>query len=328
MFMIVLGASAGGLRAMAPILAALPTEIPAAVMVILHTSRSDDSNILLARLQRNSSLPCHLAGDEMPLRAGHLYVAPADYHTVVKDDRFLLGKGPPEGRWRPSIDTTMRSAAVAFDSRCIGIILTGMLDDGTVGMEAVKRCGGYTIIQDPNEADYPAMPLSVLQRVQPDATLPVAAIPQAILDYISTNPKQTPVPDDLRFETGLNERVATRIENLAVIGNRSLFSCPDCGGGLWEMKAGDLQRYRCHIGHTYTDRELLEEQKQHTESVLWVALRTMEEKHALLNTIATKENDQGLTVLAKEHRLRADELSAYIVRLKEMIFGLQENGND
>jgi two-component system chemotaxis response regulator CheB len=321
-FIVVIGASAGGMRAVARLLPHLPADLPAAIVVVMHLPRSADNQVFLARLERTTQLPCHLAGDEMPLRPGHVYFAPANYHTLFDGKNIILGKGPAEGRWRPSIDVTLRSAAVANDSHCIGIVLTGMLDDGTAGMEAVKRCGGYTVIQDPNEADYPDMPLSVQRHLAVDACLSLAAIPAAIMAYIETGPDPAKVPDDLRFEAKLARQAATDPTNLPALGTHSYYSCPDCGGNLWELKNGQLTRYRCHIGHSYTQEELLDEQKRSADQTLWVALRTMEEKHLLLKNIAAREEATGQQVLARDHYARAGELANYIGRLKEFIFSL------
>jgi two-component system chemotaxis response regulator CheB len=198
-----------------------------------------------------------------------------------------------------------------------------MLDDGTAGMEAVKRCGGYTVIQDPNEADYPDMPLSVQRSLAVDACLSLAAIPAAVMGYIQTRRGPADVPDDLRFEVKLERQAATDPSNLPVLGTHSYYSCPDCGGNLWEMKNGQLTRYRCHIGHSYTQEELLEEQKRAADQTLWVALRTMEEKHQLLKNIAAREDATGQAALSRDHYARAGELANYIGRLKEFIFSLQ-----
>jgi two-component system chemotaxis response regulator CheB len=280
--------------------------------------------MFLSRLQRSTTMPCHVADDHMPLREGHVYLAAAGHHMLIKADEIVLGNGPAEGRWRPSIDVSLRSAAVSWDSHCVGVILTGMLDDGTAGMEAVQRCGGYTIVQDPNEADYPDMPLSVMKQIEVDKMVRLAAMPEAILSYIDRDVDRMSVPEDLQLEGKLAEQVATSMDNLPQLGKQSLFSCPECGGNLWEMKNGQLHRYRCHIGHSFTEEELLEEQKRATESTLWVALRSMEEKRKLLETIARREKNQGLNVLAQDHLDRARELEDHIERLKQILFRQQK----
>jgi two-component system chemotaxis response regulator CheB len=323
-YVIVIGASAGGMPAIANLLAALPADLPAAIGVVTHLPQYDDNSKFLVRLQRNTPLPCHIAVDHMPLRMGHVYFAPAGHHLLIKGQELLVGDGPPEGRWRPSIDVALRSAAVAWNSHCIGVILTGMLDDGTTGMEAVQRCGGYTLVQDPNEADYSEMPRSVIEQIRVDGCLPLASIPQALMSYLQRDPARVNPPEDLVLESGLAERAATSIDNLPALGEHSLFSCPDCGGGLWEIRHGELHRYRCHIGHSYTEKELLEEQQRTQDKTLWIALRTMEEKRKLLQKIADREEEQGLSSLSQDHYNRAGEMARHIDRLKDIIFRQQD----
>jgi two-component system chemotaxis response regulator CheB len=319
-FVIVIGASAGGMRAVATLLSGLPPELRAAVAVITHLSPSEDNTKYLRRLQQVTALPCHLADDHMPLRMGHVYFAPTGHHLLIKEKELVLGDGPPEGRWRPSIDVALRAAAVSWNSHCIGIILTGMLDDGTAGMEAVQRCGGHTLVQDPKEADYPEMPQSVMDHIRVDGCLPLASIPDAVRHYLQGDVPRVTAPQDLILESSLAERVATTIDNLPILGERSFFSCPDCGGGLWEVREGQVHRFRCHIGHSYTEKELLVQQHRTEEKTLWVALRAMEEKRKLLTKIAGREEEQGLSTLSKDHNDRAGEMAVYIDRLKEIIF--------
>ncbi|MBS1606701.1 MAG: chemotaxis protein CheB [Bacteroidetes bacterium] len=167
-FLIVIGASAGGMPAIGKLLSNLGQDIPAAIAIVIHLPSQENTDMFVARLQKKTALPCQTATNDMPLNKGEVYFAPAGKHLLIKKDRIILGNGPIVGRWRPSIDSTMRSAAASWDSHAVGIILTGMLDDGTTGMEAIQRCGGYTIIQDPNEAEYPDMPLSVSRNIDVD----------------------------------------------------------------------------------------------------------------------------------------------------------------
>jgi two-component system chemotaxis response regulator CheB len=203
-----------------------------------------------------------------------------------------------------------------------------MLDDGAVGMDAIRRSGGYTIVQDPEEADYPNMPRAVLNKMKVDRCLPLAGIPSAIMELITSDPASKPVPEDLRIENELLEQVATEADRLRPLGEPSLFSCPECGGGLWEIKSGAVTRYRCHIGHGYTDHELLQGQQNNVESTLWVALRVMEEKRNLLQKIAGTEREQGLNSLSQDHYRRAGEMHGHIDRLKELIFAEKRSDLD
>src|SRR5260221_1620417 len=199
-FIIIIGASAGGLSATARLLSLLDPDIPAAICVVLHLPENSEGAIFLARLQRDSALPCKMASDQLPLENGQVYLAPAGYHMLIKDGEIALGNGPAEGRWRPSINASLRSAAVAWNSHSIGIVLTGMLDDGAVGMDAIRRCGGFTIVQDPKEADYPNMPLAVLHKMEVNRCIPLSSIPAAIEEHLLSNPRPSPVPEDIRLE--------------------------------------------------------------------------------------------------------------------------------
>src|SRR5215218_10032043 len=156
---IVIGTSAGGINALPELFPRLPKDINAAFFIVIHVSKTGLGEFLLHRLQGYTDLTVKLARDNEEIDVGCIYVAPADYHLIVKQDVIVLGQGPAENRWRPSIDVLFRSAAAAYGARTIGVILTGLLNDGTSGMIAVKKCGGICMVQDPNEADFPDMPL-------------------------------------------------------------------------------------------------------------------------------------------------------------------------
>lgn len=186
--MIVIGASAGGMPAIGKLLSTLGQDIPAAIAIVIHLPDEENTDMFVSRLQKQTSLLCQTATDDMPLHQGDIYFAPTGRHMLIKKNRILLGSGPAEGHWRPSIDSTMRSAAAAWDSHAIGIVLTGMLDDGTAGMEAIQRCGGYTLIQDPNEADYPEMPLSVSRKINVDWCGSLDSLHEPLLNHLKKNP--------------------------------------------------------------------------------------------------------------------------------------------
>jgi len=327
-FMVVIGASAGGMQAIGQVLSELRPDIPAAIGVVMHLPEKGENRLFLNRLRTFTSLPCHLAADRMPLQMGHVYLAPAGFHMFVKEKEIGLGKSAIEGRWRPSINAGFRSAAVAWASRCIGIILTGLLDDGAVGMDAVQRCGGFTIVQEPSEAEYPNMPLSVLQMVKVDRRVPLAGIPAAIEERIAMTPPATAIPQELRAENRLSEQMSTAIENTASLGEQCAYSCPDCGGSLWEIHNGQARHYRCHVGHAYTEEELLRLKGQEIEKTLWVALRTLEEKRNLLQRIARREEMRGFTVLSKDHYDRAEEMQKHVERLKSFLLNEETTDAD
>ncbi len=128
------------------------------MFVVMHRSADALDESLVWSLQRDVSLRCAVARHEESIQPGRVYLARADEHMLLKENLILITRGSRENYYRPSIDTTFRSAAVAFSPRVIGIILSGMLQDGTAGMEAIKRCGGLCMVQQPEDAQFPSMP--------------------------------------------------------------------------------------------------------------------------------------------------------------------------
>jgi len=324
-FIITIGASAGGLNAIGEIVSQLPKDINAAIFVVLHLSKAAMSEILLSRIQKNSQLPCKIAEDKEPIKKGQIYIAAPDTHLLVKDDAVLIGQGPPENRFRPSIDVLFRSAAVSHGEKVIGIILTGFLNDGTIGMQAIKRSGGYSIVQDPNEAEYPDMPLAVLESVEVDHVAPLRKIGEAISERINTAEiKGIAAPHDVVAESKLSERAATSIDEVSKLGEETAFTCPDCGGRLWSVENGNLKHYRCHIGHAYSESDLLLRQAETTEQTLWASVRMMEERKLLVEKLAKQNRGKGLEKLSGHYSDQAKYLQDHIDKLKDMLFAINK----
>jgi two-component system, chemotaxis family, protein-glutamate methylesterase/glutaminase len=320
-FVIVIGASAGGLNALCEVIAQFPKDINASIFVVLHLSRRGIGEFLQHRLQQYTELKCEMASDKREIERSHIYIAPPNLHLLIKEDVMIISDGVHENRWRPSIDVLFRSAAVAYSNRTIGVMLTGLLDDGTAGMIAIKKCGGICIVQDPNEAEYPDMPLSVLNNVQVDYCVPLAQMGFVILDYIhNAQLNGSTVPQDILAESELVEKLITSIDAVSKLGDHSLYACPDCGGGLWEIKENNFRRYRCHIGHLYSEADLLKKQQENIEESLWVALRMLEERKSLLKRISEEEVKKGLAKLSEEHKQRAEDLERHIDTLKKVLF--------
>jgi two-component system chemotaxis response regulator CheB len=288
---------------------------------VLHLSREGFGEFLSHRLQQNTSLKCEVAKNGTSIKRGHIYVAPPNHHTIVKEGYIQIVDGPEENRFRPSIDVMFRSAAVAYGERVIGLILTGLLDDGTAGMRAIKKCGGHTLIQDPNEADYPDMPLSVLNSMEVDHCLPLSQLGYVVHDIVANAKlKGVTIPEELIKEASIAENSATGAEALDPLGERSVYGCPDCGGVLWEIKENGHNHYRCQIGHSYSTNDLLKKQLTEIESTLWVAVRLMEERKNLLTKFAGSESKKGLIRLGQSYEEKAADLSQHITRLKDLIF--------
>jgi two-component system chemotaxis response regulator CheB len=175
---VVVGASYGGVEAMQKLFAPLPSTIPAAIFTVLHIGPHPSQFPDL--LNGSSALPAHHARHGEPIRAGNIYVAPPDHHLLVHRGHVALSRGPRVNWARPAVDPLFRSAAKAYGSGVIGVILTGRLNDGTAGLYEVKRHGGITIVQDPSDALCPAMPASALKHVGVDHRVPMAGMPRIL----------------------------------------------------------------------------------------------------------------------------------------------------
>jgi two-component system, chemotaxis family, protein-glutamate methylesterase/glutaminase len=322
-YIVVAGASAGGLNAIAELVSQLRPGMNLAVLVVLHLSRKGISEFLVHRLQQVTELNCVAAADEATIHEDHVYIAPPNYHLLVKDGRTIIGHGPTENRWRPSIDVLFRSAAAHYNGRTIGIVLTGMLDDGTSGMMAIKKSGGKCIVQDPNEAEYPDMPLSVLNNMEVDYCVRLSEMGKVLEEITSSEPVRTTIPDEVKREAEIAEKVSVGIDVVERLGEKSVYTCPDCGGSLWKLTEGKTDRYRCHIGHSYSERDLSVKQAEQTEATLWVAVRMMEERRNLLRKLETESKRKGFQRIASDHGEKAGDIEKHIDNLKKMLFSVQ-----
>jgi two-component system chemotaxis response regulator CheB len=317
---VVIGASAGGVEAISTIVAELPRDLRAAVLVVLHLSRG--RSVLPDILRRAGRLPAVHPRDGEQLKYARIYVAPPDHHMTIEGSVIRIQHGPSENGVRPAVDPLFRSAARAFGSRVVGVILTGSLDDGTAGMAAIKEADGVTIAQDPAEAFAPSMPRSAVEFVGVDHVVPLREIPLLIetltREHATTDAAEMRGPHLTPLESDLGEeRIAVRPEDRP--GRVSVYSCPECHGSLWEVDEGGLLRFRCRVGHTYSPESMLAAQTDSVDRALWVALRALEERAALTRRLAERaKRRQHLGVAyAFEQRAHAAEEHAGVV--KEMI---------
>jgi two-component system, chemotaxis family, protein-glutamate methylesterase/glutaminase len=297
---VVAGASAGGVEALVELARTLPADFPYPVLVVLHISPSGTS-VLPAILGRACALPVAAPADGEALRAGHVYVAPADCHLVVEGSQLRLSKAPRENGHRPAIDPTMRSAAHEYDGSTIGIVLSGARDDGTAGLLAIKARGGTAIVQDPAEALYDAMPQSALAHVDIDAVLPVADMAGWILELArATDP--APTKEDLvAIEPSINEG------ELTGSGEGTRYTCPDCGGVLFERHEGALERFECSVGHVFSIESLSSAQASTLEGALWTAVRALDDRAALLQRMGTRARSSRHPRSARTFERQAEE---------------------
>jgi two-component system chemotaxis response regulator CheB len=321
---VVIGASAGGLKAVYQLVSNLPPELPLAIFVVIHMSKHSQPDIIVQQLQKLTSYKCAVAANGQDIQLGCLYLAPADSHLLVKRGKMVLGHGPHENRWRPSINVMFRSAAAAYGSEVTGIILSGLLDDGTSGMAAIKRCGGMCIVQEPAEAEYMDMPVNVINNVQVDHRVLVQDMGYIIADVLSKPARNLPVPEDIMLEAEITERMASSITNMEKIATHSNFTCPDCGGGLWKITNEKFGRYRCHTGHVYTDEVLLEKQNEQMEESVWISIRMIEERRNLLLNLISHDRTEN-TAITRDYQARADELGVHVERLKALLVTMNKH---
>ena len=315
---IVIGASAGGVEALVTLTRSLQLKLPVAVFVVLHIPAQSPS-LLPDILNRAGPIKAVQATDDMEIEHGHIYAAPPDHHMLVERGKVRVVHGPKENRHRPAVDPLFRSAALAYGPRVIGVILTGSLDDGTAGLLAVKRRGGIAIVQDPDEALYSGMPLSALGNVEVDYTLPLASISPLLGQLANKRAKEEggyPVSEDMEKETKLAEMDLAIMHNNESVGTPSAFSCPECGGVLWEIQDGDLLRFRCRVGHAFSVESVLAEQSEVLEEALWVALKTLQESADLAQRLAQQAQQRGQEWLARrfDQKLQDAEQRAGLIR--------------
>lgn len=284
---IVIGASAGGFDAMKRLVADLPSDLNAAVFIVWHMS-PDVRGILPDVLNRQRSLHASNAIDKEEIKTSRIYVAPPDRHLVVEKGRVRVTQGPKENRFRPAVDPLFRSAAYAYGSRVIGVVLSGALDDGTAGLWAIKEHGGLAVVQDPEDAEVPSMPQSAIREVAVDYKVPVAEMGSLLTRLCTAPEKNTTI-----MNTEEKELVKTEIEialqdvevkeGVMLFGKLAPYSCPECHGVLTELMENNRTRYRCHTGHAYSTDSLLATITERIEENLWNAVRSIKESMILLN---------------------------------------------
>jgi two-component system chemotaxis response regulator CheB len=326
---IVIGASAGGVQALSALVAQFPPNLPAAVFIVLHVS-ADVPSLLPGILARDSRLPVAHAVNGEQITPGKIYVAPPDHHLLIEDGHVKLVRGPKENLHRPSIDALFRSAARWAGPRVIGVVLTGARDDGRTGMRAIKQRGGVAIVQDPFEAAFPSMPMSVMQEIKVDYSLPlmeIAPLLHKLSHETAEEEGRYPVPDQVEIESRIAEQEMESAELIASVeklGRISKLTCPDCHGALWEIYDDELLRYRCHVGHAFSAESLNEGQSQMLEVALWSAVRALEEKMILAKGIAERTRKSNHLRAAKLFERRAREAEEQSSMLRQLLLSEQE----
>lgn len=317
---IAVGASAGGVEALMRLARDLPSDLPAAVFVVLHIP-ANGASALPTILSRAGPLPAVHPRDGEAIEPGRIYVAPPDHHLLVERGRVRLPRGPRENGHRPAVDALFRTAARAYGRRVVGAVLSGTLDDGTAGLLAIKARGGVAVAQDPTDALFSGMPASAIENVAVDHVVPLSEIAPLLVQLAHLRVKEEEMDQPARDremdqESNIAALDMDAVEGKDRPGKPSGFSCPECHGVLWEQPDDALLRFRCRVGHAYSADTLLAEQSGGLETALWMALRALEEKAALAHRIATHAQQRNHAALAGrfEEQQRDSEQHAEIIR--------------
>ncbi len=318
---IVIGASTGGVEALSTLVHSLRPDLPAALLVVIHIP-AQATSVLPLILERSGPMPARHAVDGEPIQPGRIYVAPPDFHLLAEQGYARLVRGPRENRNRPAVDPLFRSAARAYGPRVIGVVLTGALNDGTAGLLAIKRRGGLAVVQDPADAFFPSMPESALEYVQTDYCLPLAEIGPMLI-RLARQPAEDeaayPVPKEMEAEEKLLEMDEKTMDSTQRPGQISVFTCPECKGPLWEMRDGELLRFRCRQGHAFTGESMMAEQTDAVEDALWSALNILQESAQMSARMATEAQQRSRHHAAAHFAAMAREKMGRVEVLRQVL---------
>jgi two-component system chemotaxis response regulator CheB len=287
---IVIGASAGGFDALKKLVADLPKDLPASVFVVWHMP-PDVRGVLPQVLNRFETVRATHAIDGERIEPNRIYVAPPDRHLLIEKGSVRVTRGPKENRFRPAVDPLFRSAAYAYGSRVIGVILSGALDDGTAGLWTIKQRGGLAIVQDPWDAEVPSMPENALREVAVDYTVPLAEMAELLVrlsqeeaaENSEVNTVENAENEKTRIEIGIAAEASAFESGIMKYGALTPYTCPECHGVLSALTDGNIKRFRCHTGHAYSADSLLTTVTENIENSLYDVIRGVEESVMLLN---------------------------------------------
>jgi two-component system chemotaxis response regulator CheB len=321
--LVAVAASAGGVEALKRLVSDLPADLPAAVLVALHLPPSARS-MLTQILSRSTSLRVVVAEHGAPLRTGEVHVAPPDSHLLVRDGHVVLGHGPRENGHRPSHDAMLRAVALSAGTRALGVVLTGLLDDGAAGLEAVHRYGGACLVQDPDDAEFGSMPRAALAAVPSARRVSLADLAKEVVSAVSETPQEAAPVDAAQRELDVAELDSAEHGSPLMLdgstpGTPSQFSCPDCHGVLNHVPDARVVRFRCRTGHAWTSESLLAEQDEQVEESLWIALRVLEERADLSRRLADEAQRSDRSWSREHHAQRAADADRSVALIKRAL---------
>ena len=267
----------------------------------------------------------------MQVERGRIHLAVANRHLILRDGTLRLGTGPRENLVRPAIDPLFRSAALAYGPRAIGVLLSGMLNDGADGLRAIKQCGGVAVVQSPQDCVASEMPISALEATSVDLSAEAAKLGAALaVRFAHERPEPAPpVPRDilLEVEIALGARCDSSLAK--ELGAPSPLSCPDCAGVLSEMNGARPLRFRCQVGHGYTAKALAQKQEGSIDEAMRVALRIIQERAELVERMGRDAAAAGRSSMADIYLDRAGEYRSQANTLRMAVLELmKEAGQD
>lgn len=282
---VAMGGSAGAVEALVNVVANLPGDFPYAVVIAVHTP-ADAVSTLARILDRSGPLPVSSARSGDVLLPARVYVAVPDHHLIVDGHRLVLSRGPTENGNRPALNAMFRSVALSFGARAVGVLLSGVLDDGVLGLEAIRACGGVTVAQEADDALFSTMPCHAVAAGVVDHCVRAADIGPLLAELtereVAVNSGE---PDPLMQ---LEHRIAlgsgsVEASLVAPLGEHSGFVCPDCSGSLMDIEGSG---FRCRLGHAWTDEALVRARDVEVRVAMSIALRSLEEKSTLCRKLA------------------------------------------
>ncbi|MCC8935034.1 chemotaxis protein CheB [Bradyrhizobium sp. Arg68] len=316
---IVIGGSAGATAPLRDLLGRLPADLPAAVFIVLHIP-AHGIGILSTVASAAGKLPVRQAASGMVIENGHVYLAAPDHHLMIHDGHIMLGRGPRENLVRPAIDPLFRSAAVHYGPRVIGVVLSGLLSDGAAGLNAIKRCGGIALVQDPQDAISDEMPLRALETTTVDLCIPGARLGDVLSDLVRERAgAMLPIPPEIALEVKIAAGDRIGSDTLTDVADPAPLTCPACGGVLSELKASYPLRFRCQVGHAYTADALAKDQEGRVDEALRVALRIIEERAELVHRMALDGRQSGRAAVAEMYERRAVEYREYADMIRRVM---------
>jgi two-component system, chemotaxis family, protein-glutamate methylesterase/glutaminase len=313
---VVIGGSAGSHAVLQQIVSDLPADLPASIFVTTHMPAGGVS-LLPDILSRVSRMPVVRAVDGQPIEPGCVYVAVPDHHLLVIDGTVRFGNGPRENMTRPAIDPLFRSAALSHGPRTVGVVLSGLLNDGASGLSAIKACGGTAVVQSPLDADADQMPLSALETVDADQVVPTADLGRVLAQIVGENADaEKHCPDSVALEVQIAGGARLGTGALLKIADPTALTCPDCQGVLSEVRGEQPLRFRCQIGHAMT-AEVIKSHAGDVHEALTIALRIMEERVTLVTRMADDARRTSRNSVAQLYDGRAEEYGRYAAVLRE-----------